>query len=156
MRAVVQRVASAAVAVVDNGAHREIARIDRGLVVFVGVERGDGPADVQYIAGKIRDLRLFEDPADASKHLNRSIQDVGGAVLVVSQFTLAGDCRKGRRPAFDAAAPPQLAKPLYEDVVRELRSNGVTVETGEFQATMRVSLVNDGPVTLLLDSRKTF
>jgi D-aminoacyl-tRNA deacylase len=152
MRAVVQRVASAAVTVDD----RPVAQIDRGLLVFVGVEQGDGPPDVQYIAGKIRDLRVFEDPAESSRHLNRSVQDVGGRVLVVSQFTLAGDCRKGRRPSFDGAAAPNIAQPLYEDVVRALQASGLTVATGEFQATMQVSLVNDGPVTLLLDSRRRF
>jgi D-aminoacyl-tRNA deacylase len=156
MRAVVQRVQSAAVTVVDSGAARESGRIDRGLLVLLGVERDDGPADVHYIASKVRELRVFEDPAEPSHHLNRSILDVGGAVLVVSQFTLAGDCRKGRRPSFDTAASPELARPLYEDVVRELRHGGLTVATGEFRATMQVSLVNDGPVTLLLDSRKTF
>src|SRR4026208_174146 len=117
MRAVVQRVSSASVTVAD----RVVGRIDRGLLVFVGVEKGDGPADVRYIAGKIRDLRVFEDPAEESRHLNRSVQDVGGAVLVVSQFTLNADCRKGRRPSFDNAAAPQLARPLFEDVVRELQ-----------------------------------
>lgn len=152
MRAVVQRVLHAAVTVGD----RTVGEIDRGLLAFVGVEQGDGPADVQYVAGKIRELRVFEDPADPSRHVNLSVQDVGGAVLVVSQFTLAGDCRKGRRPSFDRAAPPQVARPLYEDVVRALRSSGITTATGEFQATMQVSLVNDGPVTLLLDSRKQF
>jgi D-aminoacyl-tRNA deacylase len=152
MRAVVQRVASASVTV----EHALIGQIDRGLLVFVGVERGDGASDVQYIAGKIRDLRVFEDAAGPGRHLNRSVQDVGGAVLIVSQFTLAGDCRKGRRPSFDAAAPPETARPLYEGVVRELQSHGVTVATGEFQAMMQVALVNDGPVTLLLDSRKQF
>lgn len=152
MRAVVQRVASAAVTVDD----RPVAQIDRGLLVFVGVEQGDGPPDVQYIAGKIRDLRVFEDPAESSRHLNRSVQDVGGRVLVVSQFTLAGDCRKGRRPSFEGAAAPNIAQPLYEDVVRALQASGLTVATGEFQATMQVSLVNDGPVTLLLDSRRRF
>jgi D-tyrosyl-tRNA(Tyr) deacylase len=152
MRAVVQRVASASVSVAGAG----IAQIGRGLLVLVGVERGDGPADVQYIAGKVRDLRIFEDPDAQTSHLNRSVGDVGGAVLVVSQFTLAGDCRKGRRPSFDAAAPPALARPLYEDVARELRGAGLEVATGAFQATMQVALVNDGPVTLLLDSRKTF
>ena len=152
MRAVVQRVTSAAVTVDD----RIVGEIQHGLLVFVGVERGDGPADVEYIAHKIRDLRVFEDPGDSSKHLNRSVGDVGGGVLVVSQFTLAADCRKGRRPSFDAAEEPALAGRLYEDVVRELRNTGVAVATGTFQTTMRVSLVNDGPVTLLLDSRKRF
>src|ERR687887_677892 len=152
MRAVVQRVSSAAVMVDD----RTVGRIARGVVALVGVEQGDGPADVLYIAGKIRDLRIFDDPSDPARHLNRSVQDVGGAVLVVSQFTLAGDCRKGRRPSFDEAAAPHVAKPLYENVVRELEANGLTVATGEFQAMMQLSLVNDGPVTLLLDSRKRF
>ena len=132
---------------------RTVGEIERGLLVLVGVEQGDGPADVEYLARKIRELRVFEDEA---RHLNRSVQDVGGSVLVVSQFTLAADCRKGRRPSFDDAAPPHVARPLYEDVVRDLRANGLTVATGEFQAMMQVALVNDGPVTLLLDSRKRF
>ena len=132
---------------------RTAGQIERGLLVFVGVERGDGPADVNYVAAKIRELRVFEDDA---RHMNRSVEDVGGSVLAVSQFTLAADCRKGRRPSFDDAAPPHIAKPLYEDVVQELRTAGLTVATGEFQAMMQVSLVNDGPVTLLLDSRKRF
>ena len=149
MRAVVQRVSSASVAVGD----RTVGRIDRGLLVLLGVENEDGPSDVQYIAGKIGDLRIFEDDAH---HMNRSVHEAGGSVLVVSQFTLAGDCRKGRRPSFDAAAAPAVAKPLYEDVVRELRTKGLHVETGEFKAMMQVSLVNEGPVTLLLDSRKRF
>ena len=149
MRAVVQRVSSASVTVES----RTVGAIGHGLLVFVGVEKEDGPADTAYIAGKVRDLRVFEDDAH---HMNRSLQDVGGAVLVVSQFTLAADCRKGRRPSFDDAAAPQVAKPLYEEVVRALRSDGLTVATGEFQATMLVSLVNDGPVTLLLDSRRRF
>ena len=152
MRAVVQRVLRAAVTVGD----RTTGQIERGLLVFVGVERGDGPADVQYVATKVRELRVFEDPADPSRHVNLSIRDVGGSVLVVSQFTLAGDCRKGRRPSFDKAAPPEVARLLYEDVVQELRASGVTTATGEFQAMMQVLLVNDGPVTLLLDSRKQF
>ena len=152
MRAVVQRVSSAAVAVGD----RTIGAIGRGLLVLVGVEQGDGPTDVRYVANKVRDLRIFDDPADSTGHVNRSVQDVAGSVLVVSQFTLAGDCRKGRRPSFDEAATPQVAQPLYEDVVRVLRSAGLTVATGEFRATMQVSLVNDGPVTVLLDSRKRF
>jgi D-tyrosyl-tRNA(Tyr) deacylase len=152
MIACVQRVSSASVTVGD----RAVGRIGRGLLVFVGVERGDGPADVHYIAGKVRDLRLFEDPAAAAKHMNRSVEEVGGSVLLVSQFTLAGDCRKGRRPSFDAAESPAIARPLLDDVARELRAAGLPVETGEFQALMQVSLVNDGPVTLLLDSRKRF
>jgi D-tyrosyl-tRNA(Tyr) deacylase len=152
MRAVVQRVSSAAVTV-DA---RTVGAIGHGLLVLVGVEKEDGPADAGYIAGKVRDLRVFEDAADPSGHMNRSVQDVGGAVLVVSQFTLAGDCRKGRRPSFDDAAVPQIAKPLYEEVVRALREGGLEVATGEFQAMMQVSLVNDGPITLLLDSRKRF
>jgi D-tyrosyl-tRNA(Tyr) deacylase len=152
MRAVVQRVSSAAVTV-DA---RTVGAIGHGLLVFVGVERADGPADADYIAAKVKDLRVFEDAADPARHMNRSVQEVGGAVLVVSQFTLAGDCRKGRRPSFDEAAAPQLAKPLYEEVVGALRATGLSVATGEFQAMMQVSLVNDGPVTLLLDSRKRF
>lgn len=152
MKAVVQRVSSASVTVGD----RAVGAIDRGLLVFIGVEHGDGPADVQYISSKVRDLRVFDDPAQPSKGFERSVQDAGGAVLVVSQFTLAADCRKGRRPSFDDAAAPQIAKPIYEDVVRRLRDSGLTVATGEFQAMMQVTLVNDGPVTLLLDSRKTF
>ena len=149
MRAVVQRVSSASVTVDGH----TVGEIGRGLLALIGVEQGDGPADVEYIARKIRELRVFEDDAH---HMNRSVEDVGGSVLAVSQFTLAADCRKGRRPSFDDAAAPHIAKPLYEDVVRELRSAGLTVATGEFQATMRVSLVNEGPVTLLLDSRKRF
>src|SRR5262249_55116526 len=152
VRAVVQRVLRASVTIGD----RTTGEIEHGLLVFVGVERGDGPADVNYIAGKIRELRVFEDPAEPSRHVNLSIGDVGGSVLVVSQFTLAGDCRKGRRPSFDQAAPPDVARPLYEEVVRELRTAGITTATGEFQATMEVSLVNHAPVTLLLDSRKRF
>jgi D-tyrosyl-tRNA(Tyr) deacylase len=150
VRAVVQRVSSASVRVGD----RTVGQIGPGLLVFVGVERGDGSVDAEYIAGKIRDLRVFEEPADPSKRLNRSVQDVGGAVLVVSQFTLAADCRKGRRPSFDGAEAPDAARPLVDEVVGILRSAGVPVETGEFQATMQVALVNEGPVTLLLDSRK--
>jgi D-tyrosyl-tRNA(Tyr) deacylase len=133
-----------------------VGQIGPGLVVLVGVVRDDGPADVVYVANKVRDLRIFDDPGGSVGHLNRSVQDTGGSVLVVSQFTLAGDCRKGRRPSFDAAAPPAVARPLYEDVVRALRGAGLRVATGEFQAMMEVSLVNDGPVTLLLDSKKGF
>ena len=152
MRAVVQRVSSASVHVGDCPS----GRIERGLLVFVGVERGDSSADAQYIAGKVGDLRVFADTNDPSKQLNRSVQDVGGSVLVVSQFTLAGDCRKGRRPSFDAAETADRARPLVEEVLRGLRDAGVPVQTGEFQQNMQVSLINDGPITLLLDSRKRF
>jgi D-aminoacyl-tRNA deacylase len=144
MRAVVQRVSSASVTV----ANRVVGEIAHGLLAFIGVETDDGVADVEYIANKISDLRVFEDTAH---HMNRSVHDVGGAVLVVSQFTLAADCRKGRRPSFDAAAPPQIARPLYEQVVREIEARGLRVATGEFQAMMQVALVNDGPVTILLE-----
>jgi D-tyrosyl-tRNA(Tyr) deacylase len=154
MRAVVQRVSSARVTV-DA---RLTGEIGPGLLALVGVEQGDGPADVAYVASKIRDLRIFEDDGDehGRKRMNRSVVDVGGQVLVVSQFTLSGDVRNGRRPSFVTAAAPELARALYEDVVRTLRAGGLAVETGEFQAMMQVSLVNDGPVTILIDSRKTF
>ena len=149
MRAVVQRVTSARVRVGE----RTTGEIQRGLLVLVGVARGDTSADVKYIAGKIRDIRVFE--ADG-KPMDRSVGDVGGSVLLVSQFTLYGDVRKGRRPAFDEAAPPDVARALYEELVRELRAAQVPVATGEFQAMMQVELVNDGPVTILLDSAKHF
>lgn len=142
-----QRV-SAAEVVVDG---RPVGAIGRGLLVLVGVEKGDGPADAAWVAAKVRDLRCFPDEQD---RMNRSVAEIGGGVLVVSQFTLCGDTRKGRRPSFDAAAPPEEARRLYEEVVRQLRADGLRVETGEFQATMAVSLVNDGPVTLLVDSRR--
>ena len=149
MRAVVQRVTSAKVTVGE----RVTGEIGPGLLVLLGVEQGDGPADLQYIVSKVRDLRIF---ADADGKMNQSVLDVQGGVLVVSQFTLSGDARNGRRPSFASAAPPQIARALYEEVVRELQSSGLQVATGEFQTMMQVSLVNDGPVTILLDSRKTF
>lgn len=149
MRAVVQRVTSARVAVGD----RISGEIGAGLLVLLGVEQNDGPADVHYISSKIRDLRIF---ADENDKMNLSVLDRQGGVLVVSQFTLSGDARNGRRPSFATAAPPQIARALYEDVVRELIASGLRVATGEFQAMMQVALVNDGPVTILLDSRKTF
>jgi len=132
---------------------RQIGAIDRGLVVLLGVERGDGPADRDYIASKICELRIFPD---ADGRMNCSVTDIDGGVLVVSQFTLAGDARKGRRPSFDDAAAPGEARLLYEDVVRSIQAKGLTVATGVFQAMMQVALVNDGPVTILLDSRKRF
>lgn len=149
MRAVVQRVTEASVTV----AGEVVGRIDRGLMVLLGVADSDGRDDCVWIAEKIAGLRIFED--DAGK-MNLSVRDVGGGALVVSQFTLLGDCRAGKRPSFIAAARPEVANPLYEGVVALLRSLGVTVSTGVFRADMAVSLVNDGPVTLLLDSRKTF
>ena len=150
MRAIVQRVTAARVRVAD----RVAGEIPRGLLVFVGVARDDGPADVQYVVGKIRDARVFE--SEDGKPMDRSVVDVGGAVLVVSQFTLYGDMRKGRRPSFDRAAEPTAARSLYEDLVRELRAVPLPVATGEFQAAMRVELVNDGPVTILIDSARQF
>lgn len=149
MRAVVQRVHRARVTVGGQAA----AAIAGGLLVFVGVGVDDGPGDAEYVAGKIRDLRVF---ADADGRMNRSVVDAGGSVLVVSQFTLQGDCRKGRRPSFDGAAAGPVARALYEDVVRRLRDGGLEVSTGVFQADMDVELVNAGPVTLLLDSRRQF
>jgi D-tyrosyl-tRNA(Tyr) deacylase len=148
MRAVIQRVISASV---TAGAHS--ATIGPGLLVLLAVERGDGTADVDYIARKTRELRLFPQ---GDKEFDRSVEEIGGAVLIVSQFTLAADCRKGRRPSFDTAAPPDEAKPRYEDVVRAIAAAGLTVATGVFQADMQVALVNDGPVTVILDSRKDF
>ena len=146
MRAVIQRVTEARVRVGD----RIVGEIGRGLLVLLGIGRDDGPAQVRYIAGKIRDARLFE--GENNKPMDRSVVEIGGAVLVVSQFTLYGDMRRGRRPSFDGAAPPELARALYEDLVRELRAASLPVATGEFQAMMHVELVNDGPVTILLDS----
>jgi D-aminoacyl-tRNA deacylase len=147
MRAVVQRVTSARVRV--DG--RAVGEIGRGLLVFAGVEKGDGPEDIAYIAGKVNDLRIFED---AAGKMNVSIRETGAAALVVSEFTLCGDCRRGRRPSFDDAELPAAARPLYEGLVSALRTLNVKVETGEFQAHMDVELTNDGPVTILLDSRR--
>jgi D-tyrosyl-tRNA(Tyr) deacylase len=150
MRAVIQRVTSARVRVGD----RVTGEIGHGLLVLVGVGKGDTVADAQYIAGKIRDLRVFE--SEAGKPMDRSVVDIGGGVLVVSQFTLYGDVRQGRRPSFDDAARPDEARELYEILVRELRAGQVPVSTGEFQAMMQVELVNDGPVTVLVDSKRQF
>jgi D-aminoacyl-tRNA deacylase len=149
MRAVVQRVTRAAVKV--DG--RVVGQIGPGLLVLAGVAGDDGPSDVEYIAAKLHDLRIFPDEHG---RMNRSLVETGGALLVVSQFTLHADCRKGRRPSFDAAAPAPLAQSLYEDLVAKLRVAGLTVETGVFQAHMEVELLNDGPVTMLLDSKRVF
>ena len=147
MRAVVQRVKGANV-VVDG---REIARIGRGLAILLGVAKDDGAKDVNHLAEKIANLRVFED--DAGK-MNLSILDVGGEALVVSQFTLLGDCKKGRRPGFDKAAAPDLAEALYNEFVGMLSACGVPVKTGQFQAKMLLTIENDGPVTLILDTRE--
>ena len=147
MRSVVQRVTFARVRV--DG--RVIGEIGSGMLVFAGVEKGDGPNDIAYIAGKVNGLRIFDD---AAGRMNLSLAESGGAALVVSQFTLCGDCRRGRRPSFDDAESPAAAKPLYERLVAALRTLNVTVETGEFQAHMLVDSINDGPVTILLDSRR--
>ena len=149
MRAVIQRVANARV-VVDGEEH---SRIGPGLLVLVGVEKQDTPEDAEMLARRIIELRIFED--DAGK-MNRSITDAGGQILAVSQFTLLGDCRKGRRPSFDPAAPPDLARTLYEQFVNEIDGLGIEVATGVFQAAMNVELTNQGPVTFILDSRKRF
>jgi D-tyrosyl-tRNA(Tyr) deacylase len=149
MRACVQRVSRAEVIVGGEA----VGRIARGLVVLLGVAADDTDEDARQLAQKIVDLRIFED--DAGK-MNRSLLEAGGALLVVSQFTLLGDCRKGRRPSFVAAAPPELAQRLYEAFVGHVRALGVEVATGRFRAQMQVALVNEGPVTLLLDSRKLF
>lgn len=145
MRALIQRVTSASVTVEDL----VIGRIDRGLLVFVGVANQDGPPDVRYIVEKVQGLRVFEDDGG---RMNRSVGEVGGSLLVVSQFTLQADCRRGRRPSFDRAAPPDRAEALFSEVVAGLGATGVPVATGRFGAHMAVSLVNDGPVTILIDS----
>jgi D-aminoacyl-tRNA deacylase len=145
MRAVVQRVTEARVDV--DG--QTVGAISRGLLVLLGVAVGDTPREAEWMAQKLPNLRIFED---AAGKMNLALSDVEGAILIVSQFTLLGDCRKGRRPSFVEAAPPALAEQLYETVVGSMRRSGVRVETGVFQAHMAVHLVNDGPVTLLLDT----
>ena len=149
MRAVVQRVCSASVTV--DG--RTVGSIQRGLLALIGVKRADTDADVSYIVDKIMQLRLF---ADDDGKMNLSVNEVSGSVLVVSQFTLYGDCRRGRRPSYTNASDPETARLRYEAVVAGLRRDGLPVETGEFQAMMEVDSINDGPVTLLLDSSKDF
>ena len=149
MRAVVQRVSRASVSV-GGAITGEIAT---GLLVLLGVGQDDQPSDADYLAEKIVGLRIFED---AEEKMNRSVVDVGGAILAVSQFTLYGDVRRGKRPSFDAAARPERARELYEYFVNRVRSLGVRCETGVFQAMMEVELVNSGPVTILIDSKKQF
>jgi D-tyrosyl-tRNA(Tyr) deacylase len=149
MRAVVQRVKRGAVRVDGE----VVGAIDRGHVVLLGVEQGDADGDVRWMAEKVAALRVFEDEAGK---MNLSVGDAGGAVLVVSQFTLLGDARKGNRPSFVAAAAPELANTLYERVCDAIASRGVPVAKGVFRAHMEVEIVNDGPVTILLDSRKLF
>lgn len=149
MRAVVQRVKSASVKVEDN----IVGEIDNGLLILLGVEDCDNYDDIKYLAEKVSNLRIFED---SEEKMNLSLIDVNGEILVVSQFTLYGDCRKGRRPNFMMAAKPQYAEEMYLKFVEECRKYIKKVETGTFQASMDVSLVNSGPVTLLLDSKKNF
>ncbi len=149
MRAVVQRVASARVTVGD----RAVGSIRRGLLVLVGIARDDGRDAATYLVNKIVGLRVFPD---ADGRLDRSVREVDGGVLLVSQFTLYGDCRRGRRPSFDRAAAPDRARAVYEEIVDRFRDQGVAVETGTFQAHMMVHSVNDGPVTILLDTGKAF
>jgi D-tyrosyl-tRNA(Tyr) deacylase len=147
MKAVVQRVTSAWVEIEDT----RVASIERGALVLLGVEKGDDEKDASWLAEKIANLRIFED--DAGK-MNLSVLDIRGKILTVSQFTLAGNCARGRRPSFDTAAAPDLANLLYEFFVAELKKTGIPVGTGVFQADMQVGLVNDGPVTFILESPK--
>ena len=149
MRAVVQRVSRASVTVGD----RVTGSIGSGLLILLGVGRGDAEPDADYLAEKVAGLRIFEDE---SGRMNLSVTDIGGAALVVSQFTLYGDVRRGRRPSFDAAAPPAEADRLYQYFCKQLETKGLRIETGVFQAMMDVELLNQGPVTILLDSGKLF
>lgn len=149
MRAVLQRVSRAEVTVDGE----QVASIGTGYLVLLGVTHSDGESDARYIADKIASLRLFENEAGK---INLGITDIGGEVLLVSQFTLYADCRKGRRPSFTDAAPPEMADRLYQRVAEMLREAGLPVQTGVFGAHMQVALVNDGPVTILLDSEKRF
>ena len=149
MRAVIQRVTKASVSVEDA----VVGSIGRGLLVLLGVARTDTNASADYMIEKLLGLRIFDDQGG---RMNLSVREVGGAVLVVSQFTLFGDIRRGKRPSFDDAARPEQARALYEYVVGKIREQGIECSTGEFQAMMQVSLVNDGPVTVLIDSDKLF
>ena len=149
MRAVVQRVSRARITV----GNQVVGEISRGLLVLLGVGHEDNEASADYLSGKIMGLRIFED--DAGK-MNKAVGEAGGKVLVVSQFTLYGDVRRGKRPSFDDAAPPETARSLYEYFVERIRAAGLPCETGMFQEMMQVELVNDGPVTILLDSSRAF
>ncbi len=149
MRAVVQRVTESSVTV--DG--QITGATDEGLVVLIGVEEGDTDKDVRYIADKVSGLRIFEDE---NEKMNLSVKDVGGSILAISQFTLLGDVRKGKRPSFITAEDPEIANRLYQQVCENIRNQGIKVETGIFQAHMLVKINNNGPVTILLDSRKTF
>ena len=149
MRAVVQRVTSSSVTVEGE----TTGKIDKGLMVLLGVADGDTDKDVTYMVDKIVNLRIFEDENDK---MNLSLQDIGGSLLVVSQFTLLGDCRKGRSPSFIEAARPEMADNLYQKFVDKARSMGIRTETGRFKTHMMVELINDGPVTILVDSNKNF
>jgi D-tyrosyl-tRNA(Tyr) deacylase len=149
MRAVLQRVSRAHVEV----DHQVVGAINRGLLVLLGVHRNDTENDLLWMVDKIQHLRIFEDDQGL---MNRSLGDIRGQLLVVSQFTLCGDCRKGRRPSWNGAAPPELARQLYEHFLELCRQRSIPTEAGIFQAMMEVSLTNDGPVTILLDSHKTF
>lgn len=148
MKAVLQRVTRASVEVDGN----VVGQVDAGLLVLLGVAKGDGQSDVGYVAEKIRTVRIF---GDEQGKMNRALTEINGSVLLVSQFTLLGETSKGRRPSFDQAAPPDIARTLYEAVAGALRASGLRVETGVFGAHMKVEIVNDGPVTMLLDSRRT-
>ena len=149
MRAVIQRVKSAEVRV--DG--RVTGKIGKGLLILLGVRKGDGESDLSFLTSKIPELRIFEDE---SGKFNLSLKEINGEMLIVSQFTLYSDCRKGRRPSFTDAEEPTIAKNLYEQFISTLRGQGISVQTGEFQAKMEVHLINDGPVTLLLDSRQGY
>lgn len=153
MRAVVQRVKSSKVNIIENGDEKLSGEIKKGLLVFLGINNNDSKKDIEYIVDKISGLRVFEDD---DEKMNLSLLDVKGELLLVSQFTLYGDCRKGKRPSFTEAARPEKAIPLYEECISKFKEKGINVETGVFGAEMMVSIENDGPVTILIDSEKNF